>query len=184
MSVQRGPGVTYIFYDAVERDLENSASWTDTRRKVGEVTEDVKKLAERLAPRGRQRFDQVAKIASSHYRAPGITKRGKWYSQVVGNRAPHAYYVHEGTEAATGREIQNNGRWFGPVWQGGGQGEVTLAGPRPGRDSEVRSSRDGRSRWRTHPGYVYFDRYVFRGQLANPWLARAGQLAYRMPRNH
>jgi hypothetical protein len=185
MTVERGPGVTYIWYDAMENPLEDIMPWTEAAQKIRDITRDVMGVAIANAPVGRRRIDgQTQTIKGSHYQAAGIQKRGKWYSQVIGNRAPHAYYVHEGTLAATGRPIAAVDSWYGPVPSDGGPGGVLLADPPKNRRSIVRSTMTGSATWRAYRGYVYFEHYVFRGQKPQPWLARAGQAAYRMPGNH
>lgn len=184
MSIEVGKGVIYHWFDAREDQLEDIESWTDAARKIREVTDDVYRLAVAFSPVGRARFDQSQKIKTSHYKA-GTSFAGRFrYRQVVGNRAPHALYVHEGTIGATGKRIHNQGRWLGPVFSDGGPGGVTLAGPWWPRRSTVRSTRTGSARWRAFHGYVYFDYYTFKGQTANGWLARAGGAAYGMPGNH
>lgn len=185
MTVEKGNGVIYIWNDIREDQLEDIESWTDAAQAIRDITDDVMRLAIAFAPVGRERIDgQTAKIKLSHYKA-GTSFAGRFrYRQVVGNRAPHALYVHEGTEGATGRTIAAEDNWYGPVPSDGGPGAVILADPPKNRRSIVRSTRTGSATWRAYKGYVYFEHYVFKGQKANDWLARAGAAAYRMPGNH
>ena len=185
MSVTVEGNVIYRWYDIREDELENLADWTPASRKIREIAGDVKQTAIALAPVGRARIDnQVKRIKTSHYQSAGTRKVFGVYQVVVGNSAPHAQYVHQGTTAASGREIWARGKWYGPVLSGGEPGGVTLADPPLGYRHVIRESLSGSARWRAYPGYVHFEHYVFRGQNANGWLDRAGSAAYRMPGNH
>lgn len=180
MSVTVGNGVIYRWFDVREDQLENIESWTDAAKKIRQVTDDVLRMAIAGSPKGRERDDQFTKIEFSHYKAPGIKKVFKSYQQVVGNRAPHALWVHEGTDHIPDHPIVASGPWQGPVYLGGGVGQVSLAaGPPKGQ------KRKGTfAKWKAYPSFVYFQRYMWHGQAANPWLADAGHQAYRLGNNH
>lgn len=177
MSVEKGAGVTYIWYDIREDQLENIEGWTEVAKKIREITNDVKELAIAIAPVGGPRVDQTQKIRTSHYVAAGIKRSGKSYAQVVGNRAPHALWVHEGTSELTGAFIVA-GKWMGPVDSTGGYRAVNIP---PGKKWS-KSGSGGRTPRRRN--VAYFRYFTFGGQRANPWLEAAGQLAYARPGNH
>jgi hypothetical protein len=182
MTVEKGAGVTYFWYDVPENALENIEPWTEVAIKIREITDDVLKLAIAMAPVGRARDDQFQQIKSSHYKGAGIGKSGpKQYRQVVGNRANHAYWVHEGTNHIPRFPVvKKGGAWMGPVFIGSAIGQVGLApGPRQGQ------KRDGSTaRWKAYPTMVFFHHYLWRGQKANAWLTRAGSAAYYLAGNH
>lgn len=181
MTVEKGVGVTYIWFDVPENALENIEPWTEVAKKIRSIQDDIYRAAIAGAPVGRPRFDQAKKIRSSHYKGAGIGKTGpKQYRQVVGNSAPHAEWVHEGTEGER-VEVVQNGKWMGPVLLGRGPGRLWMmsAGPEEG---EFRT-RDT-SRYVVNEEFAIFHHYLWRGQKPNGWLARAGQAAYRMPGNH
>lgn len=180
MTIQVGKGVIYDFYDIPEDQLEDIESWTGAAIKIREVTDDVLHMAIRFSPIGRARDDQFATIAGSHYKA-GTSFAGRFrYRQAVGNRAPHALWVHEGTSNARFPVHARGANWMGPVRIGGGIGEVGLTGgPKEGVQRHGLTAS-----WVAYPSFVYFEFYEWKGQSANGWLARAGQAAYRMPRNH
>lgn len=209
MTVERGKGVTYIWYDVPENAHEQVEPWTAAAVKIREVTQDVLHLAISTAPVGRERDDQLQKIEFSHYVAAGIRRGGAYrYQQVVGNRAPHAFWVHEGTGAGgkrrkvVGRGTPDGFRllttprklrvkppktsesvWMGPVYLGGGHGSgrVGLA-PGPPGGVERWSPKTG-AVWTAFPTAVMFHKYLWKGQSPNPWLAEAGRLAANMPGN-
>lgn len=188
MTVEKGPGVTYIWYDVPENALENIEPWTEVAKKIREITSDVMDLAISMAPVGGARLDnQFAQIKFSHYKAAGIGKVGKRYQQVVGNRAPHAYWVHEGTGGGGDRRgtkgiVKVSGYGMGPVLLGLGTREVGLS---PGtREGVKRWSPETGAQWKAFPSAVMFKKYRWRGQEPQPWLAEAGQAAYRLPGNH
>jgi hypothetical protein len=180
MSVERGKGVIFFWNDVREDQLENVESWTEAAQKIREITGDVKKTAIAMSPVGRGRADQFKTIKGSHYQAAGIRKVFGDYQQVVGNSAPHAEWVHEGTLHLGRFPVVNKGNWMGPVEIGADSGKVSLT-PGP-RQSAVRHGNT--ARWRAYPTAVYFQHYLWRGQDSNNWLARAGGFAYNMPGNH
>jgi hypothetical protein len=181
MAVERGPGVTYYFFEVPENAIENVDSWTDAARKIREVGGDVKKLAIALAPNGRVRKDQVRKIKTSHGQGASPRKVFKSYQIAVFNTAPHAYWVHQGTKSRGRFPVFNRGKWLGPVKLGPGIGRLQHIEP---GEPEGTYFRTGTSAGMAFPKAVYFHHYLWRGQRQNPWLARAGQAAYQLPGNH
>ena len=183
MTVEKGAGVTYIWFDVPENALENIEPWTEVAKKIRDVQDDIYRMAIAFAPAGRARFDQVKTLKRSHYKGAGIGKTGpKQYRQVVGNSAPHAEWVHEGTGGRQTRYLTvNQGKWLGPVNLGYGTGKLWLmSAGLPGGEFRWRPT----SRYMVTEEFAIFHHYLWRGQNANEWLARAGQAAYRMPGNH
>ena len=188
MTVEVGKGVIYEFYDAKEEPLEQVASWTDAAQKIREITDDVLRLAIAGAPIGRARDDQMETIQFSHRKgAPAFAGRYK-YRQAVINTARHAAWVHMGTGGGGDRRGTKGlvdpvtADWMGPVGIGNGKGQVGLA---PGdKLGTPRESLHTGAAWTAFPSFVMFHQYLWRGQEPQPWLAEAGQAAYRLPRNH
>lgn len=182
MSVEVEGNVIYHWFDAREDELEDIQSWTEAAAKIREVTDDVLRMAIALAPVGRARDDQFAQLKFSHYKG-GTSFAGRHkYRQVVGNKARHAQWVHEGTIDMARFPVFGGQERMGPVFLGGGTGEVGLApGPRGGAD---RFSYATGAQWVAYPSFVLFSRYLWKGQEAQPWLAEAGQAAFRAPGNH
>ena len=174
MSVEVGEGVIYHWFDIREDQLEDIQSWTDAAQKIREVTDDVLRIAIANAPSGPPRAGQ-AKIRNSHYKA-GTSFAGRFrYRQVVGNRAKHAVWVHQGT---LGMSFIVSGSWMGPINSTGGYRSVNI----PRGKKWANSGSGGRTPNRNRVAYFYY--FTFGGQAAQPWLEEAGLEAYSLPGNH
>lgn len=187
MTVERGPGTLYEFYDAREEPLEQVASWTDAARKIREITDDVLRIAVSTAPQGRARDDQFEQLQFSH-RKGGTSFAGRYkYRQAVINTARHAAWVHMGTGGGGDRLSKGmvEGEGLGPVFFGVGPGFLhRIHGTTPERAPERRESPVTQAVWDAYPSFVYFLQYQWKGQEPQPWLANAGRAAYRLPGNH